>query len=283
MKNLNEKGMLINLSISQWAGRKHDKTVSQEVASQHGTTTDAGRYHKSLVAKNALETIKKAANKARTFHYENTLPWSNDGARILPAKNYLNYSQKMRELKTEFETAVSFFIANYAGYVNQARYDLNGLFNPADYPEQWQIERKFGFETSVNPLPSADDFRVNINQEDINAIKSDIEIRLKSTTETAMRELWTRLHDAISHMVLKLKDSDAVFRDSLINNICELCGLLPRLNITDDPELEAMRAETEKALCGYDPDDLRKNPETRQNAAEEAQRILDQMSGYMGL
>lgn len=76
MKDLTSKGMLINLSISQWAGRKHDKSVSQEVASNHGTTADAGRYNKNVIAKKALEAIKKASNKARTFHYDNTLPWS---------------------------------------------------------------------------------------------------------------------------------------------------------------------------------------------------------------
>ena len=40
-----------------------------------------------------------------------------------------------------------------------------------------------------------------------------------------------------------MADPKKVFRDSLVENARELCELLPKLNMTDDPNLEAIRKE----------------------------------------
>ena len=58
-------------------------------------------------------------------------------------------------------------------------------------------------------------------------------------------------------------------------------ALLPRLNFTDDPNLEAMRAEVEAKLIGHHPDALRNNLDLRQDAALEAKAIMDKMSVFM--
>ena len=58
-------------------------------------------------------------------------------------------------------------------------------------------------------------------------------------------------------MAEKLADSDKIFRDSLINNLCDLCDLLPKLNITGDKNLDNMRKEIEQQLCRYMPENLR--------------------------
>lgn len=75
MNNLTEKAMLVRLSISQWTARKYDKKISREVASLHNTSSDAGRYNKVLIAKQAIEAIQKIVSESRTYHYINTLAW----------------------------------------------------------------------------------------------------------------------------------------------------------------------------------------------------------------
>ena len=47
------KAMLANLSIKLWAASKHDKTISAEVAVQHGSDEKMGRFNKSLLCKDA--------------------------------------------------------------------------------------------------------------------------------------------------------------------------------------------------------------------------------------
>ena len=104
MKKLNEKAMLVKLKISQWTARKYDRKISDKVARDMGADPDAGRYTKVLIANEAIEKINKLANEIRNkYHYTNTLPWLDDGSRILPAKNFQEYSQKIREYKSQFE------------------------------------------------------------------------------------------------------------------------------------------------------------------------------------
>ena len=61
MNTLSEKAMLVNLNIRQWRAQKHDKNVSEEVAQNHGTTPDVGRYNKLLVDR---KEIKETAQEA---------------------------------------------------------------------------------------------------------------------------------------------------------------------------------------------------------------------------
>jgi hypothetical protein len=278
--NLSERAMLAKLSITKWSARKHDKTISAEVARTHGTAQDRGRYNKVLVAQEALKAIQQAESAARTFHYTQTLPWKDDGARILPSANYLTYTAEMRRLKADFDYAKISFLNNYPALIEQARRDLNGLFNSEDYPTADRIGRKFSFDVEVDPLPTAADFRVNLQGDEVRRIQAEIEKRLQAAQQTAMRDLFTRLYDVVKHAADRLTDKTAIFRASLITNIQDIVDLLPRLNLTDDPQLEALRLEVSDRLLGYDPDTLRKNQFARMETAQAAQDILGAMAGY---
>jgi hypothetical protein len=280
MQTLSEKAMLVKLSICKWSARKHDKKVSKEVAAQYGTDQERGRYNKVLLAQEHLKAIQQAEGAARTFHYANTLPWKDDGARILPSANYLEYTQEMRKLKGTFENEVMSFLAVYPDLVEQARYELNGLFDPADYPATINIHRKFSFDMEVDPLPSATDFRVDLQGAEVDRIKKQIEDRLKAAETEAVRDCFSRLHEVVKHMAEKLADRNAIFRDSLVTNCQELVDLLPRLNLTGDPHLESLRREVEDKLLGYEPETLRKNQFARMETAEAANDILAAMAGY---
>ena len=278
---LSEKAMLVKLSISQWTARKHDKGISAQVEREH-QAHDAGRYNKNLIAKAALETIQTAAGAARTFHYANTRPWEDEGSRILPASNYLPYTQEMRKLQAIFDTEVSRFLASYDSYVDQARIRLNGMFNAKDYPRADQITNAFKFSVDVSPLPEAADFRVSIGDAEAARIRADIQARNDAAHAAGDRDLWNRLHTAVSHVAEKLGDPEAIFRDSLIENVRELCDLLPRLNVTGDPELDRLAREANSKLTAAGPKWLRESPDKRAQTAQEARAILDAMAAYCG-
>jgi hypothetical protein len=281
MQSLKERVMLVFLSISQWTARKLDKKVTQEVADNHGSAIEWGRYNKSLIAKDAIRTIAQVADTARTYHYENTLPWLDTGARAITAAHYLTYTEKMRQHKSDFENAVSSFLDNYPALKEDARASLNGLYRDDDYPPVPKIQRRYAFDVQVFPLPDAADFRVDLADDVLATIRQDIEQRTQTLTGAAMRDLWTRLHDAVSHMADRLSTKDAIFRDSLVGNIADICGLLPRLNLTQDPDLEKMRQEVESRLTMTSATALRENTGIRETTAQAAQEIMAKMAAYM--
>ena len=181
-----------------------------------------------------------------------------------------------------FEEAVARFIADYKDLVEDARVRLNSMFNRGDYPDGAQIENKYRLEVFIDPLPSAADFRVTLQAEEIDQIRKRIQARNRSAFEEAMRDVWNRLYQSVKHMADKLHQADAVFRNSLVNNLCELCALLPRLNLRDSKELEDMRHQVEDKLCRFEPDELRTNLKKRSQVATDASAILETMKGYIG-
>jgi len=280
--NITEKAMLVRLSISQWTARRFDLKATNHVITDYGAKKDSGRFNKMLVDVDAVKTYQKAANEARTFHYENTLPWGDDDSRILPAKNYIPYTKKMRKFRESFEKAVADFVEMYPGLIDRAQNDLNGLFNAKDYPSAFDLPGKFNFAVNVIPIPAAGDFRVSLADDEIDQIKSDIEARVRDAISAAMRDAWDRLFKVVKHMADKLKDQKAIFRDSLIGNISELCDILPRLNLTDDPNLKKIIRDVKQSLAGLDPEVLRKHEIDRRVASDQAEGILKKMAAYVG-
>ena len=115
--NISSRAMLAQLSISQWTARKTDKRASAEILSRNDATRDSGRFNKSLVAKHALEGIASVAAAARAAHVEMSLPWMQDGTRILPVDAFNRYTETMQKLRNEFEHAVSDFCDSYPDYM----------------------------------------------------------------------------------------------------------------------------------------------------------------------
>ncbi len=120
-----------------------------------------------------------------------------------------------------------------------------------------------------------------MQQEEITRIQQEISEREKQLIARAMNDCWSRLYEVVKHMSEKLNQKESTFRDSLVGNIISLVQLLPKLNITHDPELESMRKQIEVKLTQASPDDLRNSRHIRKNVAQDASTILDAMAGYL--
>lgn len=277
MKNLSEKALLVNLTISQWGARKYDKSVSREIEKEHNAH-NAGRYNKILIAENELSEIQKIASAARSFLYSNTLPWGDNGDRLLPSTNYFEFVNQFRAFKSGFEVAASNFISQYPVLKEDARQRLNGMFRETDYPPAAIIRSKFNIEVTFLPIPDSTDFRLQISEEEVSHLRTQIETEINSRITLATKNIWTRIKEAVGHMVEKLSVKDAVFRDTLVTNIQELVDILPRLNFTNDKEITAV-IDNMKTLLIH-PDTLRKNATIRNQKAEEAKAILDKINDF---
>ena len=82
--NIQDKVMLVNLSVSQWTARKLDKGASNATADMYNANHEHVRTTKSTIAKQHLHDIIKIVGEIRTYHYKHTLPFDNNGAAIKP-------------------------------------------------------------------------------------------------------------------------------------------------------------------------------------------------------
>ena len=279
MKNLSEKAILVSLVISSWSARKIDKKVTREVEESHDAK-DAGRYNKKLLDKKDLEELEKIAREAREFHNKNTLPWSDSGDRLLPATNYFNYINNQRVFKQQFENAIETFIKRYPDLKDNARLRLNEMYDEKDYPSVAKLRKKFSITSSFMPIAKLDDFRITVNQVEVDKLKEEIEQNVYKRINDATKDLWLRIKEAVKHMYEKLADKDAIFRDSLVTNVTDLIELLPRLNFTNDAEIN-MTIEQMKKLS-VSADYLRKDNGKRSETAANAKEILSKINDFIG-
>ena len=279
--NLTTKALLVQLNISQWSARKYDKRVTKVVNDSSGASSDAGRFNKALLpAANKLEAIHKMSTRIRNEYYKQTLPWGMEGTMLLPTANYMVFMADFNRMKNEWQYAVDAFVNDYPTLVSAAQQHLGSMYNPDDYPPVGVLADKFSMGLSVMPVPSTD-FRVEIGDDEMDRIKADVEQRVKKAEQQAMGDLWKRLYERVKNIAERLSDPTAVFRDSLLENAHEICDILPRLNVADDPNLTSLCDELLVVLDGKKPDALRTNLTVREDTAKQAQAIADKMNVFM--
>jgi hypothetical protein len=268
-KPLTDHAMLVSLNISQWTARKHDKSVTTEVDQKHGAK-DGGRYNKLLIDKTALDPVDKVASAARQHLYKVTLAWGDNNERILSAALFMDFTQTMKQFKNEFETRVRDLAREYPTHVQAARKRLGTMYDPKDYPAD--IRDRFDFSISFSPVPTANDFRVNLSAEHIEYIRADMTARLQARQTEAVKEVFQRARKIITKIHEQTSDEDRKIYDSAIENAREFVDILPALNLTGDPELTCIENEIRSLLVPADR--LRADKKLRADTAKAADAIL---------
>lgn len=289
--NIHRNAALANLTISLWNPTKRDASVTREILVAKSASSDAGTFRKNVLPDAAYRPLQALAQNIRRFHYTMTHPWLDDGARILPAVFQMEYADKLREFRNQFQQLVEqqFSDTAYAGYINEAKSKLGAMFNPADYPTAEEARAKFGVRVTFLPLPESGDFRLDLNKDQLAEMQESLTAQLAEVESRTKREIYERLGEKISHLNTKLAAFDAEELDAdgnpvtrrlhatLIENIREVCRLIPGLNITEDPEVEKIKNETLARIGRWDIDTIRDDEEVRKEVMQDADSILRAM------
>lgn len=288
---LSERAMLARLSVSSWSGMALDQAVTEEVnESYKANKKSAGRYNKRLVDSKFLKGVNAAHSAARAVHKTLTLPWEDDGTRILTTAGYMNYTSKMKDCRIKAEGEVKQFILEMPDAIKEAKVRLGDMFDIEDYPSAAELREKFAFDVEITNLPEAGDFRAKLTDETTKNIIRDIERRVNKRLENAMSDVFVRIRDLVSKMSERLHDyapakgdtkAKGVIRESLVYNIYELAELLPSLNVTDDPRIIALQKELMTDLVEHSPEILRTDDKARKSTLTKADKILKKVEQYL--
>ncbi len=278
---LTEKAMVCNLRIGHWQGQRLDKAASADVTERAGAKADAARVNKHLIDKTVLAPIVTASGAVRTHFYEKTLPWRDNGDRILSRKLYMTFIEQHEALVTKYkETVEKFLTVDYPKAVAQAEFRMGALFSPDDYPAPAELRRRFYVELDFDAVTTSNDFRVAIDVEHIDRVKASMEAAAEARLAQAQSDIWKRIAETVGYFQQRMANTEAVFRDSTVENVHNLLALLPGLNVLDDPEIESVRAMIADKLGSADAAEIRKHTEVREELAADAQAILDKMASF---
>jgi len=279
MESIREKAMLVKVTVHFWNGMKFDKEVTHKTAEVfEADPFKAGKYNKMLVDRDELDSLTKLINAARSFHYYHTLPWMDEGYRILPAENYFSYLSGMNSIIDEFNSEVNKFLEKYPSLIEKAKSTLKKMYNQWDYPSVEDLRRRFRIQVDFLPIPDTEDFRVKLSDEEIKSIKNNLQERLNESIKEAQLSLWKRLSALINRIVERLSDENSIIRESLIGNIQELVEVIPNLNIVNDRELIDLVDEVKKDILVYSSEDLRSSKTIRKKILEKAKVIENKIN-----
>jgi hypothetical protein len=152
------------------------------------------------------------------------------------------------------------------------------MYRAEDYPDIEEVKKKFGFRRSVKPVPESGDFRLDIPANDLEEMREEFVQQQDAKLAKAMREPWERLHTMLTEMSSKLEDTvdgkKKRYHDTLVSNPLELCELLTKLNVTNDPKLEDARKQLELTMLGANIEEIKEDGLVRSNLKGKVDEIL---------
>jgi hypothetical protein len=285
--NLSTCAMLVEFNASVWTARKLDRSTTDEVVSnKNAGSKDAARVNKNLLAgRTELDVVQQAVSKARQFVYDNTLPWSDSGLRLLPTINFIKFTERMNEFDEEIATLVKDFVAIYPTLITAQAMALGDMFKRDDYPTANDVVSKFSFRVNYMPVPASGDLRVDVGNDAQEELRKKLDALTQERVESAMADVRARLVEHMKRMSDRLttdyvagEPKSRRFHDSLVDGALELCDLTKALNVVGDTALEGARKELEQLLVGVTPNDLRKNEAVREDTKKAVDALLNKFS-----
>lgn len=286
--NIDTCATVIEFNVSEWTARKLDRGVSEEIVSaKSAQSKDSARVNKNLMAgRSELENIHKFVSASRMFVYGSTLPWSDNGQRLLPSAMFAKFDDAMQKREEQFVAMVTDFVTLYPSLITAQALELGEMFDRNDYPSAAAIASKFSWTLDYSPVPAAGHFIIDVG----NAAQAELQRKLAERSdkrvEQAIESLFGSVKEHLERMAKQLaveigpdgKARKGKLYDSLLDGGIEICDRIQSLNIINDPKLESMRHEMLGLLNTVDMDDLRKAEGAREEVKSKVNDLLDKFS-----
>ena len=256
MSILNE-AMLVHIRIGQWTGRKFDNQASDWVNSYFEVQNDAARVNKPIVPKSYISPIESIVSQVRQSHLRQTLPWMDNGARMLPSANYFEYMQNIGVYRGKFEEAVDALVASYPQLLQESEKLQGKLWRADQFPSETELRNKFHFKVIVMPIPAETDWRVN-NIAKTDELIATYSSQLEEVTTNVRGYLIGKVLQKISESLDKLLTAQRI-HDSVINNISTACKDVLKQNIINDADVDRVIASILQDLRSIDIARVRKD------------------------
>lgn len=178
--------------------------------------------------------------------------------------------------------------------MQQAQQRQGDLFDPTAYPDLSDLKNDFRFRVMYRPVTDAQDFRVAMQDDEMDALRAEVEQATKESMNNMLRAPLERLKDVVQklHDVTGKTERETVnkktgateikppiFRDSVCENIAAEIDLLRAFadilpdNIND-------LAKTVVDVTPH-PQQLRDNPDKRKEVNVQTAALLDSINSML--
>ena len=276
--SLATSAVLVSLSRSVPDLVKNDPEAAKALAKLKNADSDSVGAKKKLIPSKAHANLQELSRAIYRYHVDNTLPWGNLGARLLPHAKSIDYQAQMDEFLKQFQMLKEDFLDDYPRAAAAAQERLGEMFDESLFPSVYELERRIGVRLEYDPIADPNDFRVQVGNQAAEAMREQFSSVLKNRVEAAYADVFKRLREPLENMSAKLNYVDEKdktgFRDTLVGNVNKFVELMRSCNITNDPTMTRITKELGNALDGVTPEMLRNSPTQRAETKAKVDRII---------
>jgi len=279
--SLASSAVLVSLSRSVPDLVKNDPEAAQALARIKNADKDSVSAKKKLIVSKAHDNLQGISRAIYHYHTENTLPWGNLGARLLPNAKSIDYQTEINDLLKQFQLAKEDFLDDYPRAASAAQHRLGDMFDQSLFPSVYELERRIGVRVEYEPISDPSDFRVRVGDQAAAAMKEQFGNVLKLRVESAYADVFKRLREPLENMSARLNYADdkdkTGFRDTLVGNVVKFVELMKTCNITNDPTMTKTINDLRAALEGVTPESLRNSPTQRAATKAKVDKIISEI------
>jgi hypothetical protein len=199
----------------------------------------------------------------------------------------MDFTARIGKFELEFEQCVTAFLNNWSNVMLQAQQSQGELFDPSAYPDLTDLKHDFRFRVTYRPVTDSHDFRVKMQEDELDALRSQVEQATKESMNNMLRAPLERLKDVVQklHDVTGKTDRASInkrtgetevkppiFRDSVCENIMDEIALLQAFADVLPFEITSL-ARTVVDVTPH-PQQLRDNPEKRKEVNVQTAALL---------
>lgn len=265
----------VYLRISMWHGYVRDQEVEHKVVESAKADDNAAIFYKKLSACPLFKKYKKLVSKARKQHYLLTMPWLDNGVRILPASLLLEYKNRVESVIDLINAEARYIASNRDALNEYAKIHLGELYKESDVPTASDLERAFGASVEFWPMPKTGEWRIEAEEQLIKEMDAKLNAQIEQRYKTALSTTGKKILDCARrlHKALLGKRLHA----STVEAFNELLDLIPHLNISNDAEVNRIHRQLIESVGDLDVEDLRADRTLRTRKAAKLGAIIASM------
>lgn len=290
--SIKDHAMLVSLSVSKPQMTKKDEKATRD-AENANNAHGAGQFRKDLYPKSLVQPINLVETSARAYIERVTYMWER-GEFMLPTSKFMEFTERMGKFQLEFDQCVTAFLNNWSNVMQQAELSQGALFDANEYPDLTDLKSDFRFRVMYRPITDVTDFRVQLQDEEMDALRAEVETATKESMNNLLRAPLQRLKEVVQKLneVTAKTDREAVnkktgvvetrgpiFRDSVVDNIMEEINLLHSFaDVMPDNILAVAKSIVDTTPH---PQQLRDDPEKRREVNVQTTALLDSINAML--
>lgn len=283
--SIKDHALLVSLRVNKPQMTQKDDKATRDAESANNAH-GAGQFRKDLYPKALVQPILAVESAARAYIESTTYMWTR-GEYLLPTSRFMEFTERIGKFELEFNQSVTAFLNNWSNVMQRAEQAQGDLFDASVYPDLSELKSDFRFRVVYRPVTDAYDFRVSMQEDELDMLRKQVEQATRESMEAVLKEPLQRLREVVSKLnevaakpdrEVKDKKTGAVelrppiFRDSVCENIVEEINLLHDFAEILPDRVLAMAKVVVDTLPK--PETLRSDPDARKQVSIQTESLL---------